>query len=239
MRGVILCILLGALLCSAFEGKNNNWFHIIYINICLSGNLQASNVGHVRSTSHWAIEVVSDINPDELAAEHGFVNLGPVGTLKNVYLFHKDTQKRVNIVEEDDEDLPSIHDSPHVAWAENLVARKRFLRFGPPSDPLFNNQWHLVNRAGVDINVLPAWENGIGGSGITIALVDDGLQRTHPDISHNYVAEASYDFNENDPYPDPHGPDDHGTSAGGVAAARNNNGVCGSGAAPDARLSGN
>lgn len=214
---VILCILLGALLCSAFEG-----------------NIEQDHPSHQRSTNHWAVEIQPGVNPDDLAAKHGFVNLGPIGTLSDVYLFHKDTNKRVTIVDEH----PSIHTSPHVKWAENQVSKKRFRRFGAPTDPLFNNQWHLRNTAGVDIHVLPAWEAGIGGSGITIAMVDDGLQRTHPDIAPNYLAAGSYDFNENDPFPDPHTGDDHGTSAGGVAAARNNNGVCGSGAAPYANLSG-
>jgi len=213
---VLLCILLGALLCSAFEANVED------------------HIGHEKATDHWAVEVAPGINPDELAAAHGFVNLGPVGSLKDVYLFHKNTKARVTIIH----NTPSIHKSPHVKWAENLVSKKRFTRSALPSDPLFPNQWHLRNMAGVDINVIPAWDSGIVGSGVTIAMVDDGLQRTHPDIAHNYVAEGSYDFNENDPFPDPHTGDDHGTSAGGVAAARSNNGVCGSGAAPDAKLSG-
>lgn len=215
---VILCILLFcALLCSAFEG-----------------NIEESHPGHERSTDHWAVEIASEINPDELAAAHGFVNLGPIGSLSGVYLFHKNTKARVTIVK----DTPSIHQSPHVKWVENLVSKKRFLRSSIPSDPLFVNQWHLKSSTGIDINVVPAWESGLSGNGVTIAMVDDGLQRVHPDIAPNYLALGSFDFNENDAFPDPHTGDDHGTSAGGVAAAKNNNGVCGSGVAPNAKLSG-
>lgn len=198
------------------------------------GNFEASHAEHERATDHWAVEVAPGVNPDELAASHGFTNLGPVGSLKNMYLFHKSTHKRVTITEKG---FPSIHKSPHVKWAQNQVSKKRFLR-SLPTDPLFNNQWHLKNGAGVDINVVPVWEGGIAGSGVTIAMVDDGLQRTHPDIGPNYLAAGSYDFNEGDAFPDPHAGDDHGTSAGGVAAAKNNNGVCGTGAAPNAKLSG-
>lgn len=215
---VTLCILLlfGALLCSAFEG-----------------NVEPSHPSHERATNHWAVEVAPGIDPDKLATAHGFVNLGPVGTLTDVYLFHKNTNTRqVEAVHE------PLHKSPHVKWAENQVSKKRFRRSTVPTDPLFNNQWHLKNGNGVDINVLAAWESGVSGDGVTIAMVDDGLQRTHPDISPNYLAAGSFDFNENDPYPDPHAGDDHGTSAGGVAAAKNNNGVCGTGAAPNAKLSG-
>jgi len=230
MRVITLFILLGTvLLCYAFEGNNVR-----------------SHVRHERPTNHWAVEVAPGKNPDDLAAEHGMVNLGPVGSLKGIYLFQDQNiqqKKRVNVVNEededndDDEDLPSLHESPHVKWAENQVARKRFLR-SLPTDPLFPNQWHLKNPAGVDINIERVWDNGITGAGVNIAMVDDGLQSTHPDIAPNYLEAGSFDFNENDPFPIPHSGDDHGTSAGGVAAAKNNNGVCGSGAAPDAKLSG-
>jgi len=78
----------------------------------------------------------------------------------------------------------------------------------------------------------------ITGKGVVIAVVDDGIEYTHPDLEPNYAPECSFDFNYNDadPFPDANS-DDHGTSASGVAAARDNN-VCGVGSAPRARLSG-
>lgn len=179
------------------------------------------------------MELSEGVDANVVAADHGFVNMGPVGSLANVYLFHKNTNTRAETPE-----YAPIHKSPHVVWSENQVSKKRFKRFVLPTDPLYRNQWHLKNAAGVDINVEPAWLSGITGQGVTIAMVDDGLQRTHPDISPNYCAEGSFDFNENDAFPDPHLRDDHGTSAGGVAAAKSGNGVCGSGSAPDAKLSG-
>lgn len=216
---IFLCIvLLCVLACQAFEG-----------------NIQAAHPSHEVATSHWAVELAEGADPGAVASAHGFINLGRVGNLPNVFLFHKDTLTRA--VEEVGH--RPIHEHPLVMWAENQVSKKRFLR-SDPTDPLFRNQWHLKNTVnnGVDVNVLPAWESGVSGEGVTIAMVDDGLQRTHPDISPNYYAAGSYDFNENDAYPDPHSGDDHGTSAGGVAAAKNNNGVCGSGAAPNAKLAG-
>jgi hypothetical protein len=181
------------------------------------------------------VELAVGADPDQVAKDHGFINMGQVGNLPNVFLFHKDTLTRAV---EQVRHRP-LREHPHVKWAENQVAKKRFLR-AEPSDPLFRNQWHLKNTIanGVDINVIPAWESGVSGEGVVIAMVDDGLQRTHPDISPNYFAAGSYDFNEGDPFPDPHSGDDHGTSAGGVAAAKNNNGVCGTGAAPNAKLAG-
>lgn len=184
-------------------------------------------------TDHWAVELAPGIDADKVAADHGFKNLGPVASLDNVYLFHKldDKKRTVNI----EEDFPHISSSPHVAWFEKQVAKLRLKRTSI-TDPAYPNQWHLHNSNNVDVNVNPAWDMGYTGRGVTIGVVDDGLQRDHPDIAH-FNAEGSYDFNQGDSDPTPHTHDDHGTSAAGVAGAARNT-VCGVGAAFEAGLSG-
>ena len=132
--------------------------------------------------------------------------------------------------------------SSGIVAAYPLVARQQQPRL-VPNDPLFVNQWHLLNTgqgggtAGEDANVTGVWDTYLG-SGVTIAIVDDGLQRTHPDLISRYVATASYDFNGNDPDPTPLSTDAHGTAAAGVAAATGNNSLGVSGAAPGASLAG-
>lgn len=113
-----------------------------------------------------------------------------------------------------------------------------------PNDPLFVNQWHLRNTgqnggtAGQDANIVGAWDT-VRGTGVTIAIVDDGLQHTHPDLNDNYIAAASFDINGNDPDPSPVDTfDRHGTSAAGVAAANGFNSLGVTGSAPNANLSG-
>jgi subtilisin-like proprotein convertase family protein len=125
-----------------------------------------------------------------------------------------------------------------------LVARQRHKRF-IPNDPQFASQWHLRNTGqnggtvGVDTKVTGVWDSYRGG-GVTIGIVDDGLQHTHPDLQPNYSAALSWDFNKNDNNPTPDDPDwdMHGTSVAGVAAGRGNNGLGISGAAPEATLAG-
>ena len=104
-----------------------------------------------------------------------------------------------------------------------------------PNDSLFNYQWYLRNTgqwsgtAGIDLHVSNVW-NTYRGAGIVIGIVDDGLQTSHPDLSPNYNAGLSYDFDDDDGNPDPTLPGDgHGTSCAGIAAARgyNSMGVCG------------
>ncbi|KAF5025671.1 hypothetical protein F66182_2277 [Fusarium sp. NRRL 66182] len=108
------------------------------------------------------------------------------------------------------------------------------------ADPIFKEQWHLVNTAqpGHDINVTGLWMDGITGKNVTVAVVDDGLDMHSDDLKPNYFAAGSWDFNDNDPEPAPVLDDDrHGTRcAGEVAAARND--VCGVGVAYDAKVAG-
>ncbi|MCX6858015.1 MAG: S8 family serine peptidase [Verrucomicrobia bacterium] len=118
-----------------------------------------------------------------------------------------------------------------------------------PNDTLFPSQWHLKNTGqvngtlGVDMNVTSVWDT-YRGQGIKIAIVDDGLQILHPDLAPNADTTNHYDWNDfpNDTNPAPsqanNVEDYHGTSVGGVAAARGNNTIGVSGVAPEATLVG-
>jgi subtilisin-like proprotein convertase family protein len=118
---------------------------------------------------------------------------------------------------------------------------------GTPNDPLFADQWHLQNTGqtggtpDADANVVPAWQKATG-EGVTIGIVDNGLQSDHPDLADKYRSELSYDFVDNDPDPSPdlesESPPAHGTSVAGVAAASTNNNTGVAGVAPDADLAG-
>lgn len=113
-------------------------------------------------------------------------------------------------------------------------------------DPLVSQQWYLQNtgqtafsqRAGVkgiDLNLDFTHQRGIYGTGITIGVIDDGMEINHPDLKGNVVP-GSYNFvnNTNDPSPD----SPHGTSVAGIAAAVGFNGIGGRGIAPRAGLKG-
>jgi len=38
------------------------------------------------------------------------------------------------------------------------------------------------------MNVIEAWNDGITGKGIVVTILDDGLEKDHPDIVRNYVS---------------------------------------------------
>lgn len=139
-----------------------------------------------------------------------------------------------------------------------------------PNDPGFASQWHYRNlgegnydfenlnnnhvgaKAGCDVNALEAWKTCTGDSSIIVAILDEGVMYTHPDLAANMwcnpgesVQGAKTDGDGNGYEGDLHGYNfvtesgditwtdandtGHGTHVAGTIAAVNNNGrgVCG------------
>ncbi|GAA6016514.1 hypothetical protein JCM10207_002823 [Rhodosporidiobolus poonsookiae] len=107
-------------------------------------------------------------------------------------------------------------------------------------DPLWSKQWHLVNEVMQEnsINVTGVWDQGVVGTGVNVAIVDDGLDMHSDDLAANFHADGSWDYNDNTPLPEPRLSDDqHGTRcAGEIAAVKND--VCGVGVAHGAGIAG-
>ena len=139
-----------------------------------------------------------------------------------------------------------------------------------PNDPGFASQWHYRNlgegnydfenlnnnhvgaKAGCDVNALEAWKTCTGDPSIIVAILDEGVMYTHPDLAANMwcnpgesVQGAKTDGDGNGYEGDLHGYNfvtesgditwtdandtGHGTHVAGTIAAVNNNGrgVCG------------
>ena len=60
-----------------------------------------------------------------------------------------------------------------------------------------------LRGGGLDMNVEAAWDLGYSGKGVTVTILDDGVEWNHPDLADNYRAEASIDINANDKDPFP------------------------------------
>ena len=44
------------------------------------------------------------------------------------------------------------------------------------------NQGQSTGPAGVDVDVMPVWRQGITGKGVVVSILDDGVDHTHPDL---------------------------------------------------------
>ena len=114
---------------------------------------------------------------------------------------------------------------------------------GTGTDPLLVQQWHLNNTgqsggtSGEDLRATLAWPTS-RGAGVRIAVTDDGIDITHPDLAPNVIANESYNYLlANSVWPLPcTNQDTHGTSVAGIAVARDGNGVGGAGVAPQASM---
>lgn len=187
-------------------------------------------------TNQWAIQVKSNTDITALANTLQARNQGQIGVLENYYLLSFDLES-INPVQVES----LLRTQNAILWSEQQATHQYPHRL--PNDPYLGSQWHLRNTGqsgaspGEDVNTSIVWDcYGITGTGVQIAIVDDGLEHSHPDLSPNYVAADSYDFNFNDPDPMPTTP--HGTACAGVSAAKGNNGIGVAGAAHNANLSG-
>jgi len=110
------------------------------------------------------------------------------------------------------------------------------------TDAEWPKQWYLNRGNALDMNVEAAWDRGYSGKGVTVTILDDGVEWNHPDLSRNYREVASYDINGNDadPFPryDLFDTNKHGTRCAGQVAAEGNNSVCSVGVAFNSGIGG-
>jgi subtilisin family serine protease len=140
----------------------------------------------------------------------------------------------------------SLRSNPAVAYFEPDAAIQGEQT---PDDPLFTAQWALHNTgqdggtAGADIAGPAAWNLSTGNRDIVVAVVDSGVDLTHPDLTANIWTNPGevagngrdddsdgfaddvhgWDFHNNGPNPmDDNG---HGTHVAGILGAAGNNGT--------------
>uniref|UniRef100_A0AAY4ENY2 P/Homo B domain-containing protein n=1 Tax=Denticeps clupeoides TaxID=299321 RepID=A0AAY4ENY2_9TELE len=197
----------------------------------------------VRLHPHYSEEGHSlDELARRVAEDAGLQSHGQIGQLQGHYLLCQDSEDAS--AGDARAAGKSLSSHPFVAWHSQELILSRSKRGMAFNDPRYPKQWHLHNelRAGMDINVTGVWERNITGSGVTVVVVDDGVQHTLEDIQPNYSPEGSYDLNSNDPDPMPH-PDaqsgnHHGTRCAGEIAAVSNNSFCAVGVAYGSRVAG-
>ena len=116
--------------------------------------------------------------------------------------------------------IETVTDSPAVVYVERDVVVQTFGTI--PNDTLWGEQWGPVV-----VDAPSAWDLSKGSPSTVVAVLDTGVDPTHPDLEGSLV--AGYDFVNGDG--DPLDDEGHGTAAAGVVAARTNNsqgqaGIC-------------
>uniref|UniRef100_A0A2K6T5V9 Proprotein convertase subtilisin/kexin type 4 n=1 Tax=Saimiri boliviensis boliviensis TaxID=39432 RepID=A0A2K6T5V9_SAIBB len=193
--------------------------------------------------SSWAVRVSpGNREAERLARKFGFVNLGPIfPDGQYFHLWHRGMVQQ-SLTPHWGHHL-RLKKDPKVQWFQQQTLQRRVRRsVVVPTDPWFSKQWYMNSEAQPDLNVLQAWGQGLSGRGVVVSVLDDGIEKDHPDLWANYDPLASYDFNNYDPDPQPrYSPSDenrHGTRCAGEVAAMANNGFCGVGVAFNARIGG-
>jgi subtilisin family serine protease len=117
--------------------------------------------------------------------------------------------------------LRSLKRLPDVESVEpNLIYQASFV----PNDPGLGNQY-----AWSRIQATAAWDVARGSASTVIAVVDTGVQRTHPDL--DAKIRPGYDYVGLDTAPDDG--NGHGTHVAGTAAAETDNATGGAGTCPN------
>ena len=145
---------------------------------------------------------------------------------------------------------------PEVEYVEKIYriqADETGDSFGPvvPNDPRFHEQWALANvgqdggTQGADISALGAWATTTGSDKVVVAVLDSGVDYTHPDLEHNIWKRPEnikeyrdknlgeiddiHGYNALDNDGDPMDQNGHGTHCAGIIGAEggNNEGITG------------
>ncbi|MCE3015748.1 MAG: S8 family serine peptidase, partial [Pirellula sp.] len=153
---------------------------------------------------------------------------------------------------------------PRLEWVEPNFYQD-WQKFYQPNDTLITSQWHLNNSGqgggliDADSDLFEAWDINRGGSSnIVVAVIDDGVQASHPDLNawtnpgeiagdgidndgNSFIDDVfGWNFVTNTNQAQPTGTgfenDSHGTAVAGVAAARGDNGIGVAGAAYNSRV---
>lgn len=112
----------------------------------------------------------------------------------------------------------SLESSPHVDYVERDSIVRALATV--PNDRLWGTQW------GLQLLDLPgAWQAAKTSAGVTVAVLDSGVDGSHPDLAG--IVGAGVDLVNGDA--DASDDNGHGTSAAGVIAALADNGVGGAG----------
>jgi subtilisin family serine protease len=134
--------------------------------------------------------------------------------------------------------LNQLKANKHIEFAEPNFIR---LLKTYTSDPYYSSQWAIKNQgylggtSGADMHVEDAW-NIATGTGIKVAIIDEGVDLSHPDLAANLLNGYDATGNGSGGAPNSTNDDAHGTGCAGIVAAVANNSIGVAGVAYNAKI---
>ncbi len=191
-------------------------------------------------TNQITIQFAASVTAEAIAqitTAIGLQQVRPIVGVPNTFLFETSANAQENPLKI----ANRLMQRSEVLTAEpNIVVRTQALY--RPRDPIYAKQWHLNHNGGAElapnshVSAEQAWDLTRGIRSVTIAIMDDAIDVSHPDFQGIGKIVAPRNFKENNFLPLPGDPDDnHGTACAGVATAEEN-GVGSVGVAPGCAL---
>lgn len=118
----------------------------------------------------------------------------------------------------DEHVLDGLAQDPNIEYIEPNIRMRKAAEI---TDPRFEEQWGLQT-----IQAPQAWESKSSGAKVTVAVIDSGVDYTHPDLVNRVDTRNGYDYVNGDD--DPMDDEGHGTHVAGIIAAElNQEGIAG------------
>ena len=192
------------------------------------------------------VQFRAGVTPNDRQAVHGRFGASEVARLEGLNAFQVQLPTG--------SDLPALarayEDHPLVALAQ---PNYQYTTFVEPTDPAYTDLQHWYYNA---INAPAGWDVKTGDANIIIAVVDTGVDLTHPDLDDQLWVNTGEtpgngidddgngcvddvngcDFTSGTPNGNPDDDIGHGTFVAGVACGETNNGVSGAGTAFDCTI---
>ena len=157
--------------------------------IASATNLDNYTPEQLAATREWVVSIKTSASSEQLASNFDAENLGETGYIPNTYFWEFPAEINPRDI------VSRLGEEVNIEFAYPLVPLDIEFFSTPTNEPNFSTQWYLENA-----EIPQVWDN-YQGDGVVVGVVDDGFDLTNPDLAANYLADLSFDFDQNDSDP--------------------------------------